>query len=157
MLDFLVSLEGLTTIIAFVAAVWGLANKMKASRALRRESEVRAEAAAQRKRLLDEIQELSTDHERELNELNERMDAATQVAREELAAMRGQIGKLMDMILSEEDLKVEADGENVKITGSAGEVEMKEKTLNKVAEATTGAHYKRGMGGSLKRVPAKNG
>ena len=154
MIEFLFSLEGLTSFIAFIAAVWGLRNKIKASRALRKEAEVRAEAASQREKLLKEISELHDTHKGEMDELQERLDVALTTGREDMALMRGQIGKLMDMILSGEEMSVEAEEGNVKIKGSAGEVDMKEGTLNKVAEATTGMKYKRTMGGKLKRVPS---
>lgn len=152
MLDFFFSLEGLTSIIAFIAAVWGLLNKMKASRALRSEAQVRAEAKAQRDKLLREIEDLSDSHEQEINSLMIRLDAAAEVARDEIAGLRGQIGKLIDMIVSGEDLNLDTDEGDVIVTGSTGEVRMREATLNKVVEATAHAKYKRGLGGKLKRV-----
>ena len=151
MLDFFLSLEGLTSIIAFIAAVWGLRNKMRASRALRSEAEVRAEAKKQREKLLQEMEDLGAQHEQEIGALMVRLDAAAEVAREELAVLRGQIGKLMDMIISGEDLKVEATEGDVVVTGSAGEVKMREATLNKVVEATSRMKYQ-SKRGKLRRI-----
>lgn len=152
MLDFLLSLEGLTSGIAFVAAIWGLSNKIKASKALRSEAQVRAEAKKQREKLLDELGELAAQSEQEVDALMVRLDAAAAVARDEMAVLRGQIGKLMDMIISGEELKLDTDEGDVVVTGSTGEVRMRENTLNKVVEATAHAKYKRGMGGKLKRI-----
>ena len=152
MFDFMLSLEGFFAFLSGISVIWGLIQKYKASKARRSQAEMRVEADKQRKQLLQEIQDLAQAREEEVGQLMEKMDAATTVARDELATLRGQLAKLMDMVLSGDPIQVDADGEDVTITGSSGNVVMKERTLNKVVEATQKMKYKRGMGGGLKKV-----
>ncbi len=152
MIDFLFSLEGLTSLMAFAGAGWGLIQKFKASQALKAKIQTEVTAEEQRQELLKQIDENRTIFENELGEMVEKMDTANTVARDELAILRGQLAKLMDMVISGEDLSVSTIDDDVVVTGSAGDVRVKERTLNKVVEVTSHVKYKRGLGGGLKRV-----
>lgn len=152
MLDMLLSIEAFTTLLALVGGIWGLIQKYKAYKARRSQKEAQEKAEEQRQELQKTINALKTYHEAEITDLNDKLDAATAIARDELALLRGEIAKLIDMMLSGEQLELTAEGGDVKVTGSAGEVVIKEKTLNRVVEATQGMKYKRGLGGKLKKV-----
>lgn len=155
MLDFLASIEGVTTIVAFVAASWGLYQKHQTSKALRSTAEVQKEGVQQRRALLLKMDQIGEDHEREIDSLNQTFEGAIKSGKEEMALLRGQIGKLMDMIMSGEEIDVEPNGETVSIKGISGEVTMRTATLNKVVEATTSCRYEKSGGmfsKGLKRV-----
>ncbi len=166
MLDFLASIEGVTTIVAFVSASWGVYQKFQTSKARKEALEISREGKKQREkiiydnhmsrqRLLDEIQELGERHDRDLALTQEQFEKIITGGKEEMASLRGQIGKLMDMIMSGEEINVEPNGETISIKGPSGEVTMRTATLNKVVEVTAACRYEKSGGmfnKSLKRV-----
>ena len=159
-------LASVTTVIAFVSTSWGFYQKFKERKARKEVLEIQREGRQQREqliqegrmerqRLLDEIQEIGERHDRDLASTQEQFEKIIAVNADDLAILRGQVGKLMDMIMSGEEIKVEPNGETVSIQGASGEVTMRTATLNKVVEQTSQCRYEKSghmFAKTLKRV-----
>lgn len=166
MLDFIMSLEGLTSGIAFVSTSWGFYQKFQTRKARKEALEIQREGSVRRDQLLhvgemekqalsDEIQELGERHHKDLASALEQFEHQHTLLREKSAYLRGKLGKLMDMIMSGEDIVIIPTGFAVSIKGISGEVSMLIDTLNKVVEATTRCRYEKSGGmfsKGLKRV-----